>query len=477
MNLSTKIAYNTLIQFISKIIATFLGLFTIAFITRYLGQEGFGEYTTATTFLSFFAIIADLGLTITTVQMISKPNVDQDKILGNLLSLRLISAIFFIGLAPVIVLFFPYSSDVKSAVAIASACFILIALNQILIGLFQKNLRMDKVSIAEVANRIFLLATTIFAIKTNMGLNGLMISMVVASTINFILLYLFSKKYAVIKFRFDFDYWKKIISYSWPIALTITFNLVYLRADTLFLSIINRSSKIGIIAEVGIYGAAYKVIDVLITLPFMFIGIILPILTTSWAKKNKKEFNKIIQKTFNFMVIIAIPIAVGAQYTANDIMSLIAGENFVSSGPILKILIWASTAIFISAIFSHVMIAMNKQKKLIKVYFFIAITSVIGYSIAIYYFSYFGAAWVTIYSEVIITIILVYMTKKYSGFFPNISIVIKALIASLIMAGMIYLFRIDNLIISLILSSIIYFISLFLLKGFSKQDILNLLNK
>jgi len=75
------------------------------------------------------------------------------------------------------------------------------------------------------------------------------------------------------------------------------------------------------------------------------------------------------------------------------------------------------------------------------------------------------------------TIMLIYMTKKYSGFFPNILIVIKALIASLIMASIIYLLRIDNLIISLILSSIIYFVSLFLLKGFSKQDILNLLDK
>ncbi len=59
MQLSTKVAYNTIIQAFSKSISTALGLVGIAIITRYLGQTGFGEYTTIITFISFFATIAD----------------------------------------------------------------------------------------------------------------------------------------------------------------------------------------------------------------------------------------------------------------------------------------------------------------------------------------------------------------------------------------------------------------------------------
>ena len=89
MRLSTRLAYNTIIQVISKVIATALGLVAIAIMTRYLGREGFGQYTTIVTFLSFFGIIADLGLTLVTVQMISQPKVDENKILSNLFSLSL----------------------------------------------------------------------------------------------------------------------------------------------------------------------------------------------------------------------------------------------------------------------------------------------------------------------------------------------------------------------------------------------------
>jgi len=81
MTLAKKIALNTIVQAGSKIISTVLGLLTIALITRYLGPAGFGEYTTIITFISFFAVIADLGLTLVTVQLICQPNIEKNKIL------------------------------------------------------------------------------------------------------------------------------------------------------------------------------------------------------------------------------------------------------------------------------------------------------------------------------------------------------------------------------------------------------------
>lgn len=480
MKLSAKVAYNTIIQVISKIISTALGLVAIAVITRYLGQNGFGQYTTIITFLSFFGILADLGLTLVTVQMISKPGVNQDKILGNLLALRLVSAILFLGLAPLVVFLFPYEMKVKIGVLIASFSFLFTALNQILVGLFQKNLRMDKVSIAEVVSRVALVIGTILAIRLNTGLAGILIVTVLANAISFLLHYLFSLSFARIKLNFDFDLWKKIISKSWPLALTITLNLIYLKTDTLLLSIIKRPSEIGIIAEVGLYGAAYKVIDVLITIPFMFAGIILPILTLVWIQKNENKFYEILQKSFDAMAIIAVPLIIGAQFLAEKIMVIVAGKEFINSGPILKILIFAASIIFLGNTFTHAIIAMDKQRKIIGAYFFTAITAVIGYLIFIPTFSYFGAAWVTIYSELCVALASAYLVWKYSKFLPNFKIFFKTVAASGIMGVAIYilqLYNFDNLILILSAAIIVYFASLYLLGGLTKKDIMDLLNK
>jgi len=190
MSLSTKIAQNTIIQIISKVISTIVGVICIALMTRYLGKTGFGEYTTVITFLSFFAIIADLGLTLVTVQMISDPQADENKVLNNLFTFRLFSVLFFICLGPIIVLFFPYSQAIKIGILITSVSFIFPALNQTLVGLFQKKLTMDKVALAEIISRIITLVGIIFAAKYNLGLNMILWTLVISATINFLIQYI-----------------------------------------------------------------------------------------------------------------------------------------------------------------------------------------------------------------------------------------------------------------------------------------------
>jgi len=477
MQLSTKVAYNTLIQIISKIIATALGLVAVAMMTRYLGKEGFGQYTAIITFLSFFGIMADLGLTLVTVQMISKPNINQDKILGNLFSLRLISALVFLGFAPLVVLFFPYNPIIKIGVAIATGSFLFVALNQILVGLFQKNLRMDKVSIAEVANRIILVVGIYIVYKIDKGLIGLVVVTVLSSAVSFILHYIFSRSFARLKLCFNLDIYKEILKKSWPLALTIFFNLLYLKTDTLLLTIIKRPSEIGIIAEVGLYGAAYKVIDILITFPFMFAGIILPILTLRWSNKDNEGFKKILQKSFDILMIMAVPLVVGTQFLAKKIMVLVAGQEFAASGAILQILILAAFFIFFGNMFSHAIIAINKQKKLIWLYVFVAITSVAGYFIFIPRFSYFGAAWMTIYSELLVAFGSTIIAWKLIGFFPNFKVFTKSLLASIIMGVTLYFLKINNLVINLSVAILVYGFFLYLFRGLTKKDVLILFNK
>ncbi|MFA5359839.1 MAG: flippase [Patescibacteria group bacterium] len=464
--LSSQVAYNTIIQIIGKIIATVLGLLAIAIMARYLKEIGFGQYTTIITFLSFFGIIADFGLTLITSQMISQPGNNQSVLLNNLFSLRLVSAIFFLGLAPLVVLFFPYEPIIKLGVAVTALSFFFTALNQILVGFFQKNLTMTVVAMAEVVSRIILLAGVIVTVYLNLGLLSIMVATVISSFISFVMHYWFSRRFIKIGWQIDLSVWREIIKKSWPLGLTIFFNLIYLRADIFILSLLKGQ------ADVGLYGATYKVIDILTTLPFMFAGLILPILTLEWSNKNLQKFNQILQKSFDVMVILAIPLIIGAQLTAKPLMIMIAGENFSQSGDILKILMLAIGFIFVGCLFAHAVIALDKQKNIIGAYIFTAITSLIGYLIFIPLFSYNGAAWVTVYSEFAITAFSFYIIIKYSNFSPNLMIFLKSLIASLIMGISVY-FLMDkiNLILVILLGALIYIISLYLLKGINKEDL------
>jgi len=433
MSIYAKVAKNTLTQIIGKVVSTLLGLVAIAMITRYLGPDGFGKYTTITTFLAFFAVIADLGLTLVTAQMLSNPAYNENEVLNNLFGLRLLSAVFFISLAPIIVLFSPYDNTIKLGVLICSTAFFFPALNQVLVGLFQKKLSMGRDVLAELASRLILIIVVILSLSFKLGLNGILIATVASAAVNFLIHYILACHFIIIKPEFNWLIWKEIINKSWPLAITIILNLIYLRADTLILSIYKSSS------DVGLYGAAYRVIDVLTTIPFMFAGIILPILTSAWLQKNKEYFKNVLQKSFDFMAILAIPLIIGSQLLARPVMKFVAGSGFSDSGNILKFLIIAVAAIFLGTIFSHAVIALNKQKKLIWFYVFTSISSLVAYFIFIPKYSYYGAASVTIYSEVAIAIFSAICVYKYSNFKPNLKVFFKALISALIMGTFICL--------------------------------------
>lgn len=469
MSLTRQVAHNMIYQIAGKILSTILGLMALGMMTRYLGQDGYGGYTTVIAFLQFFGILVDFGLTLTTVQMISEPKADTDKITSNIFTLRFFSAIVFLGLAPILVLFFPYSATLKIGVAITTFSFLFIALNQVLIGLFQKNLRMEKVAIAENAGRVVLVAGIAATIYSGAGLLSIMLAVILGSATNFLLNFLFSIKYARIRFKFDFKIWKEIFSRSWPIGLSIAFNLIYLKADVIVLSLFKSQ------AAVGLYGASYRVLDVLTTLPMMFAGLILPVLTASWAERNLERFERLIKKSFDFLVMIIVPIIFGTMLLGERIMSAVAGSDFALSGTILKILILAAGAIFVGTLFGHVIVAIRKQKQMIWGYATVALLSLAGYIVFIPEYSYWAAAWVTVFSEGSIALLTFFVVWRNTRLIPPGKILWKSVLASAAMCAAIYFFASLNILLLILFGAAVYFAVLYLLRGYNKETVIEII--
>lgn len=467
MSLTRQVAHNTIYQLIGKGITALLSLAAIGIFTRYLGQQGFGSYITILAFLQFFGIIADFGLTLMTVQMISETEDETrlNKILSNVMTLRTVSAAIFLTLAPLSVLFLPYSADIKTGVAVASLGFFFIVLNQTLTGLFQKKLRMDKPAIAEASSRVIFIALAALCAGFKLGLYAIMISVTISNFAFFLMTYLFSRKYVRLQPAFDWEIWKETAKRSWPIAVSIIFNLIYLKADIIILSLFKDS------VTVGLYGASYKVVEGLTVLPMMFMGIILPLLARTWAKTDTERFKRIFQKTLKFLILVSIPMVVGTFFVGEKIMVLIAGREFTASGEVLKILMIGTTLLFLGALPAHAIIALGKQKIMAWGYVLDAAISLLGYLIFIPKYSYLGAAWITVFSQgfiAVLTFAVVYKTVKIKF---DLSIVFKSLLSSCLMALFLFCFSNLHILLLLAIAPAIYGLALLPLRAVSRGDI------
>ena len=459
-----RLAQNTAIQVIGKGLATILGIATIGIFTRHLGTAGYGDFTFVLTYLSIFAVVVDFGLTLTTVQMISQKKANEKRLLGNLLSVRLLSAVIFLAIAPVIAIFFPTTALIKVAIAVGAISYLFGTTSQMMVGIFQKRLIMWQVVVAELMNRGAVFIGAIFAAMLGLDLVGVIWLLVIGNFLQLFTISRFAKRHVDLSLRFERGVIKDIFRRSWPIGASIFFNLIYLKADVLFLKFYRTSE------EVGLYGAAYKVVDVMTSIPVMFMGLMLPILTLAFSKGHALNFNKTMQKTFDFFSIIAIGFVFGTFALAVPVMELIAGPEFTESGRVLMILGPAAAIVFFGALYGHAIVAVNKQKPMTLGYFAVAILTVIGYVILIPRMGMWGAAYMTLFAEALITLIAFGVIVKVTKFLPNFWTAAKAAFAGLIMYAFLVLVPM-HVILAIILGSLIYLIALIALRGIHLSEL------
>lgn len=427
MATAKSLAHNFSIQLVGKVLSVLIGLITVAMITRALGTSAFGEFTTATTFLQMFATVVDFGITLTLIVMISEPGVDEARIVGNFFGLRLLSGFILFSMAPLTVLFFPWSSVIKEAVLIGALGYFLMGGATMLLGVFQRHESMWRAAIAELVNRGVLLALIAIFALTMPSVATMMIASVIANFVWLVLMIHFAQPFVTVRPLFEWKSWKEIIARSWPIAISIIFNLLYLKGDILFLAYFRDSS------EVGLYGMSYRIIEVMTVLPVMFMGLVLPSLVASWSAGRKDEFRTRVARTFDVFMMAVIPVIFGAQLVATELTVLIAGMKFAPAGPVLQLLVLALIGIFLGTLYGHLIVAINRQRLMIWGYLAVAIISIAGYLWLVPDYGMWGAVLVTLVSEGLIGIITFLVVYHVTGSLPGLIVTTKSLIAGGVM--------------------------------------------
>jgi len=472
MSLSQRVAKNTIIQVSGKIISVVLALIAIALITRFLGTEGFGEYTTALAFISFFGVLADMGLCTILAREISQDEKNQERITSNIFTLRLIADIVTFTLVPLIALKFNYSNNLKQTIAIGALAFLFVSSAQIMRAIFQKELRVDKIAIAEVAGKTLFLVLAIFIIKFSWDntSRSFLAAMVCGNALLLFLSVIFVRKFVKFKLRFDFSYWKKILVMVIPMSLAIVFNTIYFKVDTILLSVFKP------IADVGIYGLPYKILEVLIFTSAIFVGIIFPLLS-KYFREDKNKFRTIFSYSQDALLIISIPLLFGGIALASPIILLLGGAEFAASILVFRILLFAIVIMFLNTLVSHVIISAGKEKSIAWIHGIGAVLSIVTNLIFIPLYTYIGASATTIFVEFTMLVLGYIIIKKTFGYIPSFRIIIKILLSSLVMfAGLtllLHLFPITSpniyiyvsQLLTYILDGMIIYIAVLLLTG------------
>jgi len=473
MSYAHKIFSNTVWQIVIRFFDLVLGIVNLGLITRLLGQDQFGSYTTIFVFLQTIITIAVFGLFLALLNEISSTDDKQveAKRLNNIFTIRLISALAVLLLAPLIIKLFPFSVAVKGGVIFLTGAYFWQSLISTLTAVFSKYLDMARATLVYVVSKAIYFICLLYLFFNNGSLNQILLWNSISTGFGFLLLYLFLRRYQKLGFAWDFIYWRHVFKIAWPLAIGVVLNLLYFRADTLILSAYHSAGR------VGLYGAAYKVLEVLTTFPHMFMSLILPLFTAAWVKQDLKKLNQIQQNTYDFFAIINIWVVLVVWLASRPIMVLLTGKDFAPAGPILNILILAVAAIFFGTMFTYLVVAMNSQKAMVKYYLWAAILGLGAYFIFIPLYYYWAAAIITVLVEALIWFWAWRLVRQKINIKLNNIILGRSLLAGLIVFLIFWWLRFLPVIILVLLISLSYFILLYLFKVIDKEKIKLILGK
>lgn len=469
MNNTKKVAFNTLVQLFSKLITAATSVLVIVYLTRYLGVSGYGDYATIFAYLGIFGVFVDLGLFVTTVREISKYPDKENSILGNMLGLRIVVGVIIFTLAYIIALALPYSTLVKAGILIGAVAHFLMSLNQVPLSSFQARLTMQKAALADIVGRLVLLALVIWFISIQLGFLYIIAAVTISNLVVLGLNMLMFELQTPVWPLFDFTIWKKLLITALPMGVVMILATIYFRVDTVMLSVMKGSF------DVGIYGAPYKILEVFLAVPSIFMSSVLPIMTKTLTTDIERA-RTIFRRAFDFLSLASLPLIAGTVVLATPVMVLIAGSEFILSGLVLKILIFALGGAFLNSVMIYTIIAANQQKRLVVPYIFAVVFNIVANFLVIPHYSYFGAAATTVATELFVLIISMYIVGKYLKISPAWTVFSKAMLASVIMGVIIFYIKLHVVWVALI-GIAIYTVLILITKAINKQDILAILPK
>jgi O-antigen/teichoic acid export membrane protein len=364
-------------------------LIYFTYLARILLPEGFGVLNWATAFVVYFVYLVDLGFGVVGPREIARYPDKIKRYVNNITSIKLSSSIILYTILTVIVIFINKPDYVKYLLLISG---LNIFANAILLNwVFQGIEKMEIIAIRQVTTSLLNLAGIILLVHSPddiiIAMSVIIASMLINSTWMF---FYYIKSFGGIKFEYNYNFWKELLSASVPVSLTMFIAVLYNNLSIFLLGILSPHYE-----EAGIYAAAYRIFVFTMVPTGILQNAFIPQLSRSVSLEEKRKFT---EKYVLFTFLAGTIISAGF-FTYSDFITGIFGAEFKESSLILKLLMIAGLFAFINVSYNSPLLSWKYEKKIFIAMSIGGIVNIILNIALIPYYGSVGAAIAAISTE------------------------------------------------------------------------------
>ena len=316
-----SIKLNAILNVMKTVFSLIFPLITFPYVTRMLQVEAMGKYDFSGSIISYFTLLAALGINIYAVREGSKYKNDKEKInqfASEIFSINVYSTIASYILLFICLIFIQKLHGYTVIILIFSLQLLLATMSVTWVyNIFED---FGYITMVTLAMQFIALILMFLLVHNSNDLYKYVAISVVSTNGSGLFMYFHAKKYVNLRFIK-----KPPLKHLKPILIVFSTSLastIYVSSDTTILGWVADDYR------VGIYGTAAKIYKIVKQMLNAIIAVVIPRFAYYIGLQKKDQIIQLGQKLIDYMIAICLPAMVGLYCMSKPIVKVCAGESF-----------------------------------------------------------------------------------------------------------------------------------------------------
>lgn len=473
LNVKKKsIKINALLNIVKQCCNILFPLITYPYVSRVLGSENLGKYSFSDSIISYFLIIAALGIPTYAIREGARIRDEKkaiERFSSEMFTINFIALMLSYLLLIICLLLVPRLNRDVILTYILSINMITNVLGRDWINSIYEDY--VYISIRYITFHLISVILVFCFVHKPSDYIIYTIIMMIGNSGGYIFNFFYTQKYVPLKLTKHINIRKHIKPILYLLCTTAAVT-IYVKSDITILGFFRSDT------EVGIYTLSSKIYTIIKAMLNATIAVTIPRLSNYWGTNNVDGYNALLNKLRRALYIIILPSTVGLFFMADEVIVLLGGNEYKSGNVALMILSIALIASVFAGFYAQGILVAKREEK----YYFIAtITSaVVNIILNLMFIPHFGmnsAALSTLIAEIIVISICKYKSKEMVEIRYDkdvISIIVGCIFIVLICLSIKYIAEgiFIRLLFAVIISIVIYVLTLILMRNQTALEIL-----
>ncbi|MCA0452577.1 MAG: flippase [Chloroflexi bacterium] len=461
---------NTLFGVGSQIALRIVSFLFQIFVIRTLGDAEFGTYNVIISWVSYFQVLGDLGITQYFRREIARDRSATGRYFWDMVVLRLLLAVVtsIVTIGSAFIFLTPYSSEKLLAIALFCGTYFFQAFLYPLLMVIEGNERVDISQMFNVIGQIVILIAGFILVSISKSFFWLIIAGFINIPVLIFLAYRVVKRnnFGPPSFHINRSMWWGILQYGLPFGL-IQFALTSNRfADRIVLNQFQFSA-----AEIGWYSIAYNLTLNFTTLAQAFNDAFQPTLAREHAGDPTKA-PRWYFRSVKMMLFLALPIAIGGMLLSEPLISTLYKPQNRAAYIAFFIIIWDLPAVLYNNFCGNMTTAIVKERAAARINVTQSIVNIVVNIVLIRPLGMIGAAFATVISDTYAASLFYLLFRREFGPGLGFKHLLRVLASAIGMGAVIVILHElgINLFITIALGVVVYLAFIWLTKAFTDEE-------